>query len=67
MRLVDLYWLLMPTEHHLDLELHFGHVAAPLGLFGVWFVVFYWNLSRRSILVEQDPRWKEKLAHEHAH
>jgi hypothetical protein len=66
-RLVDLYWLLMPTEHHLELKLHFGHVAAPLGLFGIWFVVFYWNLSRRSILVEQDPRWKEKLAHEHAH
>lgn len=67
MRLVDLYWQLMPTENHLELKLHFAHVAAPLGLFGLWAVVFLWQLGRRSLRVERDPRWMEKLAHEQAH
>lgn len=66
-RLIEMYWLVMPTEHHLELRLRVSDIAAPVALFGIWFVVFYWHLSRRSLLVEADPRWKERLAHEHAH
>jgi len=66
-RLIDLYWLVMPTEHHLDLHLRVSDFAAPLALFGLWFVAFYWYLSRRTLWVEEDPRWKERLANEHAH
>jgi len=66
-RLVDLYWLVMPTEHHTELELSLGNFGAPLGLFGLWFVLFYWNLGQRTLIVEKDPRWMEKLAHEHEH
>lgn len=67
MRMVDLYWLVMPTEHHTELHLTPGNFGAPLGLFGLWFVLFYWNLGKRTLIVEKDPRWMEKLAHEHEH
>jgi len=66
-RLVDLYWLVMPTEHHTELHVTVGDIGAPLGLFGLWFVFFYWNLSQRTLIVEKDPRWLERRAHEHAH
>jgi hypothetical protein len=66
-RLVDIYWLVMPTEHHTELHVTAGNFGAPLGLFGLWFVLFYWNLGQRSLIVERDPRWMEKLAHEHEH
>lgn len=67
MRLVDLYWQLMPTESHPALHLHWSHLTAPLGLFGLWAFLFLVQLGRRSLLVEKDPRWLEKRAHEHAH
>lgn len=67
MRLIDLYWLVMPTETHLELHFHPVHLAAPLGLFGLWATAFFFMLSRNTLLVEKDPRWMEKRAHEHAH
>ncbi|MGF1508689.1 MAG: hypothetical protein ACFB9M_04205 [Myxococcota bacterium] len=67
MRLIDLYWFVMPTEHHPTLQLTWGDVGAPLGLFGAWFLVFVSMFGRRTLIVERDPRWMEKLAHEHAH
>jgi hypothetical protein len=65
MRLVDLYWLVMPTEHHPVLRFSVGDVGAPLGLFGLWLAVFITLFGRRTVIVERDPRWMEKLAHEH--
>ncbi len=66
-RLVDLYWQLMPTEHHLALELRLSDFAAPLGLFGIWSIFFFAYLGRRTLMVENDPRWKERQARAHAH
>lgn len=69
-RLIDLYWYVMPhpeagshTTAHL--HLHWVHLTAPVGLFGLWVFLFLRNLEQRPLLPAGDPRWKEKLSHAH--
>ncbi|MBX2813492.1 MAG: hypothetical protein KTR25_16870 [Myxococcales bacterium] len=68
-RYIDLYWYLMPHPepgtHEAHLHFHWVHVTAPVGLLGIWFFAFLWNLSKRPMLPVNDPRWKEKLSHVH--
>ena len=67
-RYIDLYWYTMPhgTHGHVEpMQFHFVDIAAPVGMFALWFYVFLYNLDQRAILPQQDPRWKEKLQHAH--
>jgi hypothetical protein len=63
MRLVDLYWVMVPGFHH---EAHFGvhwmDLAAVVGVGGVWLFVYLWQLGRRPLLPVGDPGLAE-VAH----
>jgi hypothetical protein len=65
MRLVDLYWLIGP-----DLQGHGAHgfhphwldLAAPLGLGGLWLLLFTRELKSRPLVTPGDPELAELLA-----
>ncbi|MEX0711501.1 MAG: hypothetical protein WD278_04085 [Pirellulales bacterium] len=50
MRLVDLFWLVMPAFHPEGIRVHWLHVAAPVAIGGLWLAVFAWRLSARAEL-----------------
>jgi hypothetical protein len=61
-RLVDLFYIIIPNFGREGFPLHLSDVAMLLGLGGIWLAVFAYMLKRRSLLPNNDPR----LAHAHA-
>jgi hypothetical protein len=59
MRLVDMYWLVLPAFGGGNVRLSWMDVALPLGMGGVWFAYFCWQLQRLPILPLHDPRMEE--------
>lgn len=59
MRVVDLFWLITPSEERATLGLHLTDLAAPVGIGGIWVAVFLWQLGRRPLLPLHDPRLEE--------
>jgi hypothetical protein len=65
MRLVDLFWLTRP-EFTANAMPNLWDVAAALGLGGLWFFVFAWQLQQRPLLPLGEPKLEEVLdPHEH--
>lgn len=50
MRLVDLYWLIVPAFHPDGLHLHWLDVALPIGMGGIWLAAFAWQLAGKALL-----------------
>jgi len=71
MRFVDVYWLVapnpMPGPHHEHLYLHWTYIVVPLALVGFWFAFFAWNISRRPLLVKNEPQLARLWESSHAH
>jgi hypothetical protein len=70
MRLLDLYWHIMPT--FADLSWPTGHfrlgvwdIVLPVTLAGIWFAMFFWQLARRPILPAYHPLMPEILEKSH--
>lgn len=59
MRLVDMYWMVLPAFGGGAVRLTWMNVALPLGMGGVWFAYFLWQLQRMPILPVHDPRMEE--------
>jgi hypothetical protein len=66
MRIVDLYWIVMPTfyqAHQFSSDarptLHWLDLVAPVAIGGIWVFVFIWQLRRRPLLPLHDPRLGE--------
>jgi len=57
MRLIDLYWLVLPPFVPTFGLLHPLHVVVPLAVISVWLTVFCWRLSSAA-------EWEEQLAGE---
>jgi hypothetical protein len=65
MRLLDLIWLVEPEfRPGTAFPIHWMDITLPLGLLGVWLVVFTRNLRSRALLPRNDPYFKEAFAHE---
>lgn len=62
MRLVDLYWMVLPAFGGGNVRLTWMDVALPFGMGGVWFAYFLWQLQRMPILPAHDPRMEEIAA-----
>jgi len=60
MRLVDLYWLVIPGLHQ---QINWMDFATPVGVGGLWGAGFIWNLKRRPLLPLHDPRLSEATHH----
>ena len=66
MRLVDLFWLVMPAFNEHRMQFHWLDVAAPLGIGGVWLAVFLQQLKGSPLLPLHDPRFNEKAENIHS-
>ncbi len=59
MRLVDMYWMVLPAFGGGRIHLTWMDVALPLGMGGIWLAFFLWQLQRMPILPAHDPRMHE--------
>ena len=57
MHLIELFWLVAPTFYPQGFSLHWMNLLAPVGIGGVWFSAFLWQLQGRSLLPFRDPRF----------
>jgi hypothetical protein len=49
-RLVDLFWMVMPAFHPGRFRVHWMDLLMPVGLGGLWLAAFVWRLKRRPLL-----------------
>jgi len=71
MRMADLYWQVVPAPrpgYDSAAEVYFRFawtdIAAPVGIGGVWFWFFLWNLQQRPLIPAFDPHLQEAYHHE---
>lgn len=62
-RLVDLFWLVVPAFHHTGLAIHWMDLVAPVGVGGIWMWFFIWQLKGRPLLPLHDPRLEGIVSH----
>jgi hypothetical protein len=67
MRLVDLFWLLMPEVRREGLVVHWLDIVAPIGIGGIWIAAYIWALKRQPILPLHDHRDPRTAGIEHGH
>lgn len=64
MRLVDLFWLIVPALHPIGLHLHWLDLVLPIALGGIWLTVFAWQLAGKPLLPRHDSHLQEAFVHE---
>jgi hypothetical protein len=67
MRLVDMYWMVLPAFGGGNVHLTWMNVTLPLGFGGIWFAFFVWQLQRMPILPVHDPRMEGVAQHAAGH
>jgi hypothetical protein len=65
MSVVDVYWLVTPAWNLEGPRLHITDFLALLGIGGLWLGAYFWELSKRPLLPQHDPRFEGALEHEH--
>jgi hypothetical protein len=63
MRLVDLFWLIIPAFHEKGVYVHWLYLAAPVAIGGIWTAVFLRELKSRPLLAAHDPRIEGLVEH----
>jgi hypothetical protein len=63
MRLVDLYWVVMPMFRKHDFGISWLDFTIPLGLIGIWLSYFLWQLEKRPLMPANNPHLEEALEH----
>jgi len=63
MRLVDLFWLVVPSPPTSGLHIHWMDVVAPIGVGGLWWAYFCRQLQGRSLLPLHDPSLASAVEH----
>jgi hypothetical protein len=63
MRLVDLYWLLIPDFRKDGFGISWLDFTAPIGLTGLWLFLFFTQLEKRPLMPVGDPHLEEALEH----
>jgi hypothetical protein len=67
MRLVDMYWMVLPAFGGGNVRLTWMNLALPLGMGGIWLAYFTWQLQRMPVLPVHDPRTEGVAAHAAEH
>ena len=62
---LDVYWLIMPSFDSDGPHLHATDFLALIGIGGLWVGTFFWQLRKRPMLPQHDPRFEGALQHEH--
>jgi hypothetical protein len=63
---VEVFWLVAPGYHHEGIHVHWLDFATVFGVGGIWLAMFAFNVKRRPLLPQNDPRIKYstvQLAH----
>ncbi len=66
LRIVEVVWLVEPSFDTHGFQFHWMDWMAPIGLGGIWIAAYVWQLARRPLLPERDPRLPlvlERLKH----
>lgn len=63
MRLVDLFWLIVPAFSHNHVRIHWLDIIAPIAIGGLWIAVFIWQLKGNPLLPLHDPRFDGTEGH----
>jgi hypothetical protein len=63
MRLVDMYWMVLPAFGGGNVHLTWTNVVLPFGMGGIWLAYFIWQLQRLPILPVNDPRLEGGAEH----
>ncbi|MEI9975423.1 MAG: hypothetical protein WDO73_27160 [Ignavibacteriota bacterium] len=63
MRLVDLYWIVVPDHHKQSFSISLTDFAAPLALIGIWLWYFFTQLEKRPLMPINNPHLEEALEH----
>jgi hypothetical protein len=66
MRLVDMFWIIMPEVRHEGLSIHWLDIVTPIGVGGIWVAAYIWALRRAPLVPLRDHRLAN-LADEHGH
>ncbi len=61
--LVDMYWMVLPAFGGGNAHVTWMNVVLPVGMGGLWFAYFTWQLQRMPILPVNDPRLKGVAEH----
>jgi hypothetical protein len=61
MRLVDVFWYILPTFYP-AFRVHWLDLVAPLAIGGLWVAFFAWQLKGRPLVPIEDPRLQEVVA-----
>jgi hypothetical protein len=70
MRLVDLFWMIVPSlthEHSINALGIVMYLAAPIAMGGLWLALFARELGRRALIPINDPLYETVLEQKHAH
>ncbi|HWP59566.1 MAG TPA: hypothetical protein VNL14_16860 [Candidatus Acidoferrales bacterium] len=59
MRWLDLLWFTAPAFRPAAIAVHWMDVTAPLGVGGIWFAAYIFNLQRRPLFPLHEPILKE--------
>ena len=66
MRVVDLYWILIPAFTHEHFHLSWMDIVAPIGMGGIWLWFFFWQLGKRALIPINDPQFESVMEQQHA-
>ena len=64
MRLIDLFWLIVPAFYPTGLHLHWLDLALLIGIGGIWLSYYLRQLAGKSLLPRHDSRYQELIAYE---
>ncbi len=67
MRLLDIYWIVMPEVREGGLSVSWLDVVAPITIGGLWIAVFLWRLQHLPLLPLHDHRDPRGRPAEHGH
>lgn len=66
-RWVDFIWLITPNFTKGAFHISWMDLVAPIGIGGLWFATYFWQLGRLPLVAINDPRYESVLEQAHAH
>jgi hypothetical protein len=55
-RVVDVYWVVMPSFYREQLRIHWLDFTTPVAVGGLWVALFFWQLKSRPLIPLRDPQ-----------
>lgn len=65
MRYLDLYWNIEPNFSRERLHYTWLDAVIPIAMLGLWLAYFFWNLTKRPLVVLHDPHLRAVLETQH--